>query len=133
MMNKEEAEKVVKETIEYANTEIKKSKRRYIKRFFIIIGIVLLLILAYLAVFKYEIPLKYSKEMVDVTIPEDQGIDIKINLSNYKNAKALLVKTDENDYDLYINITQTLATKIFDDNIFFLKFLLSKVFFKINS
>ena len=58
MMNKEEAEKVVKETIEYANTEIEKSKKRYIKKFFIIIGIVLLLILAYLAVFKYEMPLK---------------------------------------------------------------------------
>ena len=56
-------------------------------------------------------PLKYSKEMVEVTIPEDQGIDIKINLSNYKNAKALLVKTDENDYDLYINITQIWNTK----------------------
>ena len=115
-MNKEEAEKVVKETIEYANTEIEKSKKRYIKKFFIIIGIVLLLILAYLVVFKYEMPLKYSKEMVEVTIPEDQGIDIKINLSNYKNAKALLVKTDENTYDLYINITQTLATKIFDES-----------------
>lgn len=115
-MNKEEAEKVVKETIEYANTEIKKSKRRYIKRFFIIFGIILLLILTYLVVFKYEMPLKYSKDIVEATIPEDQGIDIKINLSNYKNAKALLVKTDENAYDLYINITQTLATKIFDDS-----------------
>lgn len=115
-MNREEAEKVVKETIEYANTEIKKSKRRYIKRFFIMCGIILLLILAYWGVFKCEKPLKYSKDIVEVTIPKDQGIDIKINLSNYKNAKALLVKTDENAYDLYINITQTLVTKIFNDS-----------------
>ena len=63
-MNKEETEKVVKETIEYANTEIKKCKRRYIKSFFIIFGIILLLILTYLVVFKYEIPLKYSKELM---------------------------------------------------------------------
>ena len=37
-------------------------------------------------------------------------------MKNYKNINALLVKTDENAYDLYINVTQTLATKIFNDN-----------------
>lgn len=115
-MNKEEAEKVVKDTIEFADNEIKRSKKRYIKGFFIVFGILVLLILTYLLVFKYEIPLKYSKNVVEVNIPEDKGLDIKINLSNYKNTKAILVKIDENAYDLYINVTQTLATKIFEDN-----------------
>ncbi len=37
-------------------------------------------------------------------------------MENYKNANAILVKIDENSYDLYVNVTQTLATKIFKDN-----------------
>ena len=115
-MNKDEAEKVIKDTIEYANQEIKKSKIRYLKNFLIIFLIFVILIAIYLLVFKYEIPVKYSNEIVEVNIPEDKGVDIKINLKNYKNANALLVKTDENTYDLYINVTQTLATKIFNDN-----------------
>ena len=115
-MNKDEAEKVVKDTIEYANQEIKKSKIRYLKTFLIIFLIFVILITVYLLVFKYEIPVKYSEEIVEVNIPEDKGLDIKINLKNYKNINALLEKTDENAYDLYINVTQTLATKIFNDN-----------------
>lgn len=115
-MDKEEAEKVIKDTIEYANQEIKKSKSRYLKHFVIIFGILVLLIISYLLVFKYEIPVKYSNGIVEVNIPEDQGLDINVNLSNYKNARAILVEIDENTYDLYVNITQTLSTKIFDDN-----------------
>lgn len=115
-MNKEEAEKVVKDTIKYANQEIKKSKIKYLKKFLIIFGIVVLLITTYLLLFKYEIPVKYSNSIVEVNIPEDKGIDIKISLDNYKSANAILVKIDENTYDLYINITQTISTKIFKDN-----------------
>ena len=114
-MNKEDAEKVVKDTIEYANQEIKKSKIRYLRTCLIIFLILVSLAIVYLLMFKYEIPVEYSKEIVEVNIPEDKGIDIKINLENYKNANAILVKIDENTYDLYINVTQTLANKIFKD------------------
>ncbi len=116
MMNREEAEKVVKETIEYANQEIKKKKKRYLKIFVAILGIIVLLTSVYLFVFEYETPVKYSKDMVNVIVPEDKGLDIKINLPNYKETNAILVKIDENSYDLYINITQTISTRIFDDN-----------------
>ena len=67
-MNKDEAEKVVKDTIEYANQEIKKSKIRYLKTFLIIFLIFVILITVYLLVFKYEIPVKYSEEIVEVNI-----------------------------------------------------------------
>ena len=99
-MNKEEAEKVVKDTIEYANKEIEKNKKRYLRNVIIILATFLVLILAFFMVFKYEMPIKYSKDIVEVNIPEDQGLDIKINLSNYKSANALLVKTGEDTYDL---------------------------------
>ncbi len=115
-MNKDEAEKIVKETIEYANQEIKKSKIKYLKNCLIVCGILALIIITYLIMFKWEIPVKYSNSLIEVNIPEDNGIDIKIGLENYKNANAVLVKINENFYDLYINVTQTLATKIFKDN-----------------
>lgn len=115
-MNKDEAENVVKDTIEYANQEIKRTKIIYLKNFLIVFGILVLLITAYLLVFKYEIPVEYSKEIVEVNIPEDKGVNIKINLENYKNTNAILVKNGEKTYDLYINVTQTLSTKIFKDN-----------------
>lgn len=115
-MNKNEAEKVVEDTIKYANQEIKKIKIKYSKNFLITFGIAILLIAIYLLLFRYEIPVKYSNNIIEINIPEDKGIDIEISLDNYKSANAILVKIDENTYDLYINITQTIITKIFKDN-----------------
>lgn len=115
-MYKEEAEKMIKETIEYANREIKKSKNKYLKMYLTISGILIIAIISYLLVFKFEIPVEYSNDILKVNMPADKGIDIKINLENYRNANAVLIKTDENTYDLYVNVTQTLSTKIFRDN-----------------
>ncbi len=115
-MDKENVDKVLKDTIEYANKEIIKNKKRYLKMFCISISMIVLLILLFLLIFKYERPVKYSKDIVKVNIPMDKGIDIKINLDNYKNAKALLVRVSEDSYDLYINVTQTISTKIFKDS-----------------
>jgi len=115
-MNKSETEKVLKETIQYANDEIKKNKKRYLKITIISISTIALFLIGYLLIFKFEIPIKYNKEIVDVSIEEDTSLRIEINLSNYKNGNAILVKTDDESYDLYINITQTLATKIFSDS-----------------
>lgn len=114
-MNKEEAEKIIKETIEYANEEIKKNRIKNIKRTGIILGAGILIILFYLLVFKCEFAIQYSDGMVEVDVPEDKGLDIKINLKNYASTRAILVKTSDDTYDLYINVAQTLATKMFED------------------
>lgn len=115
-MNKNDAEKIIKDTIEYANEEIKKSKRKYLKLSLIVFGILIFLIGLYLGIFKYEIPVKYSDKLINVKVPEDSGLDIYINLENYKRMKAVLVKTSNNTYDLYINVTSTLSNKMFNDN-----------------
>ena len=47
-MNKGEAEKVVKDTIEYANKEIEKSKKRYRTTSLIIFAIICLLIIIFI-------------------------------------------------------------------------------------
>lgn len=114
-MNKKNVDKVLKDTIEYANNEINKSKKKYIIMLLIIVVIICFLIMSYLFIFKYEIPVKYNKELINVEIPEDKGMYIKVNLDNYKETDAILVKIDDNSYDLYINVTQTLATKMFKD------------------
>lgn len=114
-MSKETDEKVVKEIIEYANNEIKNSKKKHRMILLSILTSIVLLSTAFLFLFMYEIPVSYSEDLIEVNIPVDKGLDIHVNLPNYKNAKASLVKIDENTYDLYINISQTLATKIFND------------------
>lgn len=115
-MNKNEAEKVIKETIEYANYEIERSKKKYLKLSLIIFGILIFLIVLYLGIFKYEMPVKYNDKLINVKIPEDTGLDIYVNLENYKRTKAVLVKIDDSEYDLYINVTTTLSSKICNDN-----------------
>lgn len=115
-MSKENDEKVVQDIIEYANHEIKKSKKKYLIITLSILGVIAIFLSAYLLVFEFEVPVAYVEDMIEVNVPVDKGLDVKINLSNYKNAKAVLVKTDEDSYDLYICITQTLFTKLFDDS-----------------
>ena len=115
-MNKENDEKVVQDIIEYANHEIKKSKKKHLIITLSVLGTIAFLLSAFLLVFVYETPVKYTEDVVTVNVPADKGLDIKVNLSNYKNAKAVLVKTSDESYDLYICITQTLFTKMFDDN-----------------
>lgn len=115
-MSRETDEKVVKEIIEYANGEITKSKKKHIKIIISILVSLVLLATAFFFVFVFEIPVPYSEDMLDAQIAVDTCLDIKINLPNYKTAKSVLVKVDDNSYDLYINVTQTLATKIIEDN-----------------
>lgn len=114
-MSKENNEKVVKDIIEYANNEIIKNKKKYVIILISVLASLALLAAGFFLVFVFEASVPYSDGLINVSVPADKGLDIKINLSNYKNAKTVLVKIDDTTYDLYINVTQTLATKIFDD------------------
>lgn len=115
-MEKNEVENVLKDTIEYANEEIKKSKKKTMMIIAWGVLAIMVIILAYIAMFIYEMPVSYQEGIVEVVIPEDEGIDIEVKLNNYKSANGILVKTDTDKFDLYINITQTLSTKIFKDS-----------------
>ncbi len=115
-MSKENDEKVVKEIIEYANNEIKKSKKKFTTILISVIAGIALIATAIFFVFAIEMPVPYSEGMIEAEIPVDEGLDIYINLLNYKNAKAILVNVDENSYDLYFCVNQTLATKILRDS-----------------
>lgn len=114
-MNKKEVEQTLKNTIEYSENEIKRNKRKYLKIGISILVIFFVLVLSYQFALKYEMPAKYKEGIIDVKIPEDKGIDIYTSLLNYKEFNYVLVKNEDN-YDLYISITETLMTKLFKDN-----------------
>ncbi len=114
-MEKSEVEKVLKDTIQYANEEIKR-KKKIIKVIGGVALTIIVLITSYLMVFVYETPVQYQEGIAEVLIPEDEGIDIKVKLPNYKSANGKVIKTGENTYDLYINVKQTLFTKLFKDS-----------------
>ncbi len=113
-MERNESEKIIQETIEYANQEIEKVKKKSVR---IIIGMVAataILAAICMFVFVYEIPVEYADGLVEATIPVDGGIDIHVNLKNYTQARAVLIDT-EDGFDLYIGVTQTLAAKLLKD------------------
>ena len=115
-MNKNEAEKIIKDTIEYANLEIERNRKKYLKIMFVVFVIFLFLLITYFVIFKYEVSVKYSDKLISVNIPIDGGIDIYVNSENYRRANAVLVKTNDSEYDLYINVTTTLFTNLVSDN-----------------
>lgn len=78
MMNKQEAEKIVKDTIEYANKEIEKSKKRYKKSIFIILAIIFLLIIIFIR---------------NLTIINN--IENMASKTNYNNYSKIMVETTE--------------------------------------
>lgn len=110
-MTKDNQEKFVEETIQYANHEIKRIKKNiYLKTFglIFIFGIVLLFI-------NMRIPVKYKENMVEVSQSVDQALNINVHLPNYKGMEGILVKTNDASYDLYIGINKTLITSLIKD------------------
>ena len=77
-MNKQEAEKVVKDTIEYANKEIEKSKKRYKKSILIILAIIFLLIIIFI------------RNLIIINNIENMASKI-----NYNNYSKIMVETTE--------------------------------------
>jgi hypothetical protein len=69
-------------------------------------------LLGYYFIFAYEFNVKYSDDLVSVTIPVDGGIDIYINVKNYKEAYAVFEKVSENGYNVYITAVNNVITKL---------------------
>lgn len=63
-----------------------------------------------------EFTVEYSKELVEVAIPEDGGIDMNINLANYKNAYATYANNGDGTCDVYIIVKHNLFTMLWKDS-----------------
>ncbi len=114
-MDKNESEQIIREVIEYTNREIQKSKRRSRRLVACVLLGVLALLLCYQVVFHYEFPVPYQDGLINVVTPVDEGLDIHVELKNYKAASALLVQTSDTTYDLYMGVSQTPATMLIKD------------------
>jgi len=115
ILNEENKDEILKETIEFSSNEIKKSKSKYLRIITVLVAVFILIISTYYLGFIQEHVVKYSDEIIEVIEPVDSGLDIHIKDINYKNGNAVLVKTSENNYDIYINVTQTISSKIIPD------------------
>ena len=71
-MSKETDEKVVKEIIEYANNEIKKSKKKHLMILILVLTSIILLSTALFFMFTYERSISYSEDLFDVGISVDK-------------------------------------------------------------
>lgn len=77
-MNKEEAEKVVKETIEYANNEIEKNKKKYKKIIFFVVAIIFIFIIFFV------------RKLFIIN-----SIESMASKANYDNYSKIMVETTE--------------------------------------
>ena len=66
------------------------------------------------ALFVPEFVVPYSEELLDAHIPIDKGIDVNININNYKRVQTWSI-TDEQSgkTDVYLTVTQTLFTRLY--------------------
>lgn len=78
MINKEEAEKILKDTIDYANKEIKKSKKKYVNSLIIIFLIIIIFIIIFI------------KKLTIINNIENMS-----SKTNYNNYSKITVETTE--------------------------------------
>ena len=98
---------------------LRKFKKKMTRKnlFIAVLGFVLsacLLVGVGYALFVPEFVVPYSEDLLYAHIPSDQGIDVKININNYKQVQTWSV-TDEasGKTDVYLTVTQTLFTKLY--------------------
>lgn len=56
----------------------------------------------------------YTEGMLDAHIPIDEGIDVTINLKNYKTVETWDIYNEDGSVDIYLTVMQTLFTKIYE-------------------
>lgn len=105
-----------KEKKEFQHFSKSMNRKMYKK---VIIGAVVGVFLLGMIVFVFSVPefsVEYSKELVAVEIPEDGGIDMNINLDNYKNAYATYAENGDGTCDVYIIVKNNLFTMLWKDS-----------------
>ena len=125
-MNKEEAEKVVKDTIEYANKEIEKSKKRYIKSMLIICVIIFLLLIIFIRKLVVINNIEnmaskvdynnYSKIMIETTEKYISKTEYYQNNDNFIKIDTKINKKGVSKVIIY-KLNGKEDIRIFDDNI----------------
>lgn len=99
----------------------KKMNKKNLKK--IIIGIFVSLVISfaiflggYYVLFEAIYVVPYSEDLLTVNIPEDDGIDVWVNLDNYVEVKMLDLRDDEGNLNVYLTVLQDNFTKLIPDS-----------------
>ena len=62
---------------------------------------------------EYVVP--YSENLMEAKIPVDEGVDVYVNLDNYKQVRCWDMRDDEGYTDIYLTVMETNFTRLFKD------------------
>lgn len=95
----------------------KKIKKRTLLK--IVVSVVLCLTVIASAAYVLFVPeyvVPYSEELMTAKIPIDKGVDVWVNLDNYKAVRCLDLRDDEGYTDIYLTVMETNFTRLFKDS-----------------
>lgn len=93
----------------------KLKKKNLVKIIVSVVLCVAVIVSAGYFVFVREFYVPYSEGILEYKIPVDGGIDIWVNLDNYKRLEYDAFYSENNTIDIYITVKQTVFTKMFKD------------------
>ena len=70
----------------------------------------------YYALFEKIHVVPYSDELLTVNLPEDDGIDVWVNLDNYDYVKMIDLRDSNGNLNVYLTVLQNNFSKIFPDS-----------------
>ena len=88
-------------------------KKRNLKKI-VISTMVTVLTIALLAVLVWvpEFPVTYSEGLISPRVPVDGGLDLHIDLPNFKNAYAVQHRNEDGTEDIYMTVVRNVATMV---------------------
>lgn len=69
----------------------------------------------YQGIYAHESIMKYEKGLISVGRQTKNEFNLNINADNYKRADSIIEKNKNGKYDVYVNVSSTLATKMTKD------------------
>lgn len=90
-------------------------KRNIIK---IVVSVVLCLAVIASAAYVLFVPeyvVPYSENLMEAKVPVDEGVDVYVNLDNYKQVRCWDIRDDEGYTDIYLTVMETNFTRLFKD------------------
>lgn len=94
----------------------KKMKKRNLVK--VILSVVLCLAVIASAAYVLFVPeyvVSYSEGLMEAKIPVDEGVDVYVNLDNYKMVHSYDLRDDEGYTDIYLTVMETNFTRLFKD------------------
>ncbi len=90
-------------------------KKTVYKAMTIAIAALLMIGGGYQGIYAHENIMKYEKGLISIGKQTKNEFNLNINADNYKRADSIIEKNKNGNYDVYVNVSSTLATKMTKD------------------